>query len=298
MLCPHYILLMNASFLCMRWLTQDSWSLSLCWVATFMWTAVPISWSRVEYTQQLLAGKCITPAWICISFSGKQNTTGGGMVTPSELVLFRSLTLTVLQHYVALYVCSVPLATGRLKISCTVHFVRCIWFQETDFSWDSGIMFCNTNVIDSMTLQNDQAVFLAYHVSSSFSEQSLLGKYMPEVLTFSPLMWVRYCTLCFSAWWQPLKLTQEQVQLLQRTSLLYNHVWPLSFFIFAQKIVVYLFIWLRIVFLICCVFSKKCIVHGLQYFICRMWWLFAVTYTFTLSMYVVLIAFWNIYILF
>jgi hypothetical protein len=105
------------------------------------------------------------------TYKGKWNTTGGGMVSPSELVLFRSLVLIILQHCVALYVCSVPLALGRPKISCTVHFVRCIWCQETDFSCDSVIMFFNTNAIDSMILQNDQAVFLACHVSSSVNNQ-------------------------------------------------------------------------------------------------------------------------------
>jgi hypothetical protein len=48
------------------------------------------------------------------------------MVSPSALVMFRSLMLTVPQHYVALYVCNVPLPAGHLKISCTVHFVKCI----------------------------------------------------------------------------------------------------------------------------------------------------------------------------
>jgi hypothetical protein len=105
------------------------------------------------------------------TFSGKQNTRGGGMVSASKLVFFRSLTLTVLQHYVALYVCSVPLTLGRLKIWCTVNFVKCIWCRETDFSCNSVIMFFNTNAIDSMKIQNDQAVFLAYHVSSSVNNQ-------------------------------------------------------------------------------------------------------------------------------
>jgi hypothetical protein len=58
------------------------------------------------------------------------------MVSPSELALFRSLVLTVCQHYVALYVCNVPLPPGRLKILCTVNVVRCILCQETNFSCD------------------------------------------------------------------------------------------------------------------------------------------------------------------
>jgi hypothetical protein len=69
-------------------------------------------------------------------FTGKRNTRGGCVVSASELVLFRSLVLTVHQHYVALYVCNVPLPPGHLKISCTVNVVRCIWCQETNFSCD------------------------------------------------------------------------------------------------------------------------------------------------------------------
>jgi hypothetical protein len=62
------------------------------------------------------------------TFSGKQNTTEGGMVSPSELVLLRSLMLTVLQHYAALYVCSVRLASRVSQdfmycTFCEVYFI-------------------------------------------------------------------------------------------------------------------------------------------------------------------------------
>jgi hypothetical protein len=75
-----------------------------------------------EYTQKLLAGKCITPAWICMYFQWQAKYDGRRHGKSKRVSIVQK---SVLQHYVELYVCSVPLAPGHLKISCTVNFVRC-----------------------------------------------------------------------------------------------------------------------------------------------------------------------------
>jgi hypothetical protein len=120
-------------------------------------------------------------------------------------------------------------------------------------------MFFNTNVVDSMKLQYDKLYF--FHIMLAFLSVSSFEKvYARNADILSITVGQILYMMLFSAM-QQLNLTWEWVKLLkygvQLTSQLCNNFGPLSVFIFVQKIVVNLFIGLRIVFLIHCLSLKK-----------------------------------------
>jgi hypothetical protein len=229
---------MNASFLCRRCLTQESWTLRLFRVAAFVWTAVTISWSLWSSCSSTLQACVSSLPESAFTFTGKRKIRGGCVVSASELALFRSLVLTVCQHYVAFYVCNVPLPPDHMKILCTVNVVRCIWCEVTSFSCDFESYFViKFRRFHGITIWS--SLFLSCYVGSSFTKQSVWRKYMLVMLTFCPLVWVQYCTRCFSAQWRPLKLTWLQVQILKWrihwSSVLCKHVVSPSCFVCSDN---------------------------------------------------------------